>query len=505
MKTVVIGSGLSGLVSAALLANAGAEVEVFEQNNVIGGVTAPAQKNGYSWEQGPLLLGGFLPGENAYELLEELGIALDTVREDRGIVMPDYDMWHPEEYEGPYWRREKLKKLFPGDARGIDSFYRFSDDVLLLSFLANQLEKRKNPVLKLRMLLAYLKVKKYETWTAEQVMCHFFKNPKIQALFTGILADICVRPSEFQGLGIPFSNIETAFDKRIPLEVNGEQIRLGYCYIKGGVVKIVEELSRVIAAKGGKIHTDAAVEKVLVENGKVTGIRLKGNKTVNADIVIGSGGGREMFYDLVGKEHLSEEYLKILETYRPMEAVFMVHLGVDFDPLKYQKAALCYYYETYDIEGAVGKLSEGIYHEGADGFLIYVPSKITPEMAPEGHHAVTIYTICPDTLRDGSWEEKKEYYADGLIKLAEKYLPGLSSHITEKLIMTPVEYRKLTHLKKSSFGGVIPLMGVKNPPHITPVEGLYFVGAQSESAGGVATVMMGAKNAFREIKKKYGI
>ena len=45
-----------------------------------------------------------------------------------------------------------------------------------------------------------------------------------------------------------------------------------------------------------------------------------------------------------------------------MESVFMVHLGIDFDPSRFQRAALCYYYLTYDIEGAIIEMREGHYH-----------------------------------------------------------------------------------------------------------------------------------------------
>ena len=502
MKALVIGSGMAGLTSAALLAKAGVEVEVFEQNENIGGVTSFARKNGYSWEQGPLLLGEFLPGEQAYELLKALGITLHTVREDRGIEMPDYTMWHPEEYAGPYWRREKLKELFPEEAEGIDAYYKFSDDMLNVAYYSGQCDKSGGILNKARLFFAWQKVKKYSALNAEELLERFFKNPAISALFTGILADVCTAPSEFQGIGLPFFNVETAFDKRIPLHINGRQVLGGYCYIKGGVEKLVDAVAEKIAEHGGKIHTGVTVDKILVEDKKAGGIRLSDGRVFEADIVVASGGGREVFYGLVGREHLDENYLSILEEYHPMDAVFMVHVGVDFDPLLYQKAALCYYYKTYDVEASVKKLREGLYHEGREGFLIYVPSAISPEMAPEGHHAVTIYTIAPDTLQKGSWEEKKEEYADTLIALAEEHIPGLSAHITERLIMTPVEFRKITHLKKSAFGGNAPFMNVKNPPHVTPVAGLYFVGAQSESMGGVAGVMKGAKKAFDEMKKR---
>jgi phytoene dehydrogenase-like protein len=42
-------------------------------------------------------------------------------------------------------------------------------------------------------------------------------------------------------------------------------------------------------------------------------------------------------------------------------------------------------------------------------------------------------------------------------------------------------------------------MGKQNPAHRTPIEGLWFIGAQSESGGGVAGAMIGARNVAKRI------
>ncbi|NHJ19501.1 MAG: FAD-dependent oxidoreductase [Candidatus Lokiarchaeota archaeon] len=46
MKVVVIGSGVSGLTSAALLIKEGYSVTVYEQHENIGGVTATIERDG---------------------------------------------------------------------------------------------------------------------------------------------------------------------------------------------------------------------------------------------------------------------------------------------------------------------------------------------------------------------------------------------------------------------------------------------------------------------------
>jgi phytoene dehydrogenase-like protein len=175
-----------------------------------------------------------------------------------------------------------------------------------------------------------------------------------------------------------------------------------------------------------------------------------------------------------------------------MDSVFMVHLGLDFDPSPHVHGTVTYYYGTYDIEGGVEKARAGNYHEGKDGFVVHVPTLHTPGMAPAGHHAMTIYTICPDRLKDGDWATQKEEFADKLVAYAEKYIPGLKEHTQVRAILTPEDFRKRTHVDHHAFGGLAPIMNTPRVPHQTPVQGLWFVGAQSESGGGINNVMPAA-------------
>ena len=499
MKITIIGAGLGGLTFGALAAKDGHEVCIYEKNHAPGGVVALLEHEGYKFEQGPLLIGDMLEEESIYEFLKGLGITLQTVRADRDIIMPDYDMVTPKEYSGPYWRRERLKELFPEEKNNIDRYYKFYDDVMHLRYLSTLPQTAIN---KIKLALAFLKIKKYANMNADELTKHFFKSEKIRTLYTGILADFCADPSESQGLAVVFTNFETAFDKRIPLYKNGKKYYPGYCYIKGGCQKLPEALADYIVSKGGKIHYNTIVDKVIVENKAVKAIRLENGEFINSDMVVGCGSGRDFFFNTVGAEHLDENYLNILNTFKPMEAVFMLHLGVDIDPMNYMRSALSYCYGMYDLHEATVKLRTGVYHEGYDGYLLFVPSHHAPEFAPEGKHCLTIYTVAPDTLKDGDWESKKEEYAKTLISLAEKQIPELSKHITTMKIMTAKEYREYTHMSKCSFGGVVPIWNQQNPTHITPVKHLIFVGQQSENAGGLGNVIMGAKSAYEKAFSK---
>ena len=55
-KVVVIGAGIGGLSSAAILSFAGFDVTIIEQNEKVGGKANVLEKDGYVFDMGPSLL-----------------------------------------------------------------------------------------------------------------------------------------------------------------------------------------------------------------------------------------------------------------------------------------------------------------------------------------------------------------------------------------------------------------------------------------------------------------
>jgi len=509
MKTIVIGSGIAGLTAAAYLVRAGHQVIVYEQFDEIGGVTATVRREGFGWDLGPLLIEGLKPDQPAGAVLAELGVAdkIRLQRSDRGVSFPDYQLWKPDEYEGPYWRRERLKELFPEDADGLDRYYEFYDQMMDLVTLAKRADLSGGLaalLLKARMFLAFQRVKAMQDWTAEQVMDHFFQRQEIKALYNAILADFVVRPSQFQGLGIPLVNPETAYDSRIPRQASSAGPRPGFYYVGGGIGQMMEALAETIRAGGGQIHAGTPVHKIEVAEGQATGVVLDDGHCEPADLVLASGGTREAFFGLVGREHLPADFTATVEKIAYMESVLMVHLGIDFDPTPHQRAALCYYYGTYDIEAGVDHCQRGQYHEGKDGFLIYIPSMHSPELAPPGHHAVTVYTIAPNRLSEGTWHARCEELADKLLVEAEQVIPGLRERSQVSVVLTPEDFQARTHQEHHSFGGAAPVIGSQATPHETPIQGLWFIGSQSESGAGVPNVIAGTAKIVKKVLKEHG-
>lgn len=490
MKAVVIGSGISGLTAAVDLAKAGLDVEVFEQFETPGGVTASFERHGYRWDLGQLIIQGLGPGEPAGEVLSELELTdkVRVVEDDRGYVFPDFELRKPEKYEGVLWRINRLKELFPEEKDGLDNYWKHHLRVMNLMTLSRKQERATGLEAlwwKLVLFLKFLPLLPKKDWNAQQMTDYFFRADELKAVFLSLLADTFTRPDEFIGFGVFGMNPESAYDKRVPRQLAKNTEELFHYSILGGMKTLVDALIEKVEQNGGTIHTGRPVEKIIIEGNRVTGVVDAEGIRTNADIVIASGAAREVFINLVGEEHLPPEFVRQVLDLPLMDSVFMVHLGVDFDPLPHVHGSCTYYYGTNDLYGTIADAKAGIYHEGKAGFVVHVPSLHSPEMAPPGHHAITVYTICPDRLKEGSWTERKEEYADKLLAYAEKHIPGLQEHVKVREIMTPDDFRRRTHMEHHSFGGLAVVTGKPGISHKTPVDGLWFVGAQSEGGDAV--------------------
>jgi phytoene dehydrogenase-like protein len=504
MKIIVIGSGMAGLTAAAALAQAGHAVTIYEQYPAPGGVTAPYEKDGYRWDLGQLLIEGLGPNEPTGHVLDSLGV-LDKVRvevDDRGYVFPTFEVRKPAEYGGVRWRIEQLKQQFPAEAAGLERYWKDYLRFTRLMTLGRRLEGTQG----LHGLFGRLKL--YNTmlpflpkkdWSAAQLMNFYFKDEKLKCVFISILADFFTPPSEFIGLGVFALNAEKTFEKRMPVEIAPGAVQLSHYSILGGINTIVEALVERIRALGGQIHTGRAVRQILVEAGHVTGVVDEYGEQAPADVIVASGGAKETFLKLVGDANLPGDFAGQVRGIPLMDSVFMLHLALDFDPRPYVHGAVTYYYGTYDVEGEIKRGQQGEYHEGQAGYVVHVPTLHSPDMAPEGRHAMTIYTICPDTLKEGSWAERKQEYANKLLGYAEQRIPGLQEHSQLLAVITPDEWRLRTHTDHHAFGGISPVLGAWRVPHQTPIQGLWFIGGQSESGGGVNNVVQAAYKTAQKI------
>ena len=504
MKIVVIGSGMSGLTAAAVCAQAGHQVEIFEQNAHPGGMTQTLTEDGYRWDLGQLLLEGLAPHEPVGRILSELGVSslISIEKDDRGYVFPDFELRKPPQPAGMRWRMDRLREIFPQEAAGLERYWQEYIRFTRMMTAGRKMDTTTGLdrlLWQARLYWQLLPLLYKKDWSAQRLMESFFKPIELQCVFISILADFFTSPREFMGLGVYALNPEPVYDCRLPSELAPGAEQLYHYSIHGGIGKLVEAFVQCIQECGGQLFTRRAVTKILIENNRVSGVIDDQGNTTKADVVIASGGVRETFLELVGADHLPAQTAADMQRLSLMDSIFMIHLGIDYDPRPQCHGTCTYFYGTYDLDAAIEKNRKGYFHEGRDGYVIHLPSAHTPSMAPEGHHAMTIYTIAPDRLKEGSWQENKEAIADTFLKCVEERLPGLRQHIRKQVILTPDDFRQIAHTGHHAFGGLAPVQGSWRPPHLTPVNGLWFVGAQSESGGGVNNVIIGSYKTARRI------
>jgi prolycopene isomerase len=497
MNIVIIGSGMAGLVAAATLSRRGHKVTVLEQFPTPGGVTAPFEQDGFRWDLGQLLVEGFGPGEPTGEIFADLGIA-DQVRlkkDDRRYVFPDFEINKPEQFGGIHWRMHRLAEIFPGEVKGLGRYWndalRFTRIMAMLRKL-NKATGLAKTITNLRLYATLLPFLSRQAWSAQQVMDDYFTDNRLKMVFISILADFFTPPSQFLGLGVFALNSEASFDSRQPKSLASGAEQLYHWSVLGGIHTVVDALITQIQAAGGIIRCATPVKTIRIQDGRAVGVETASGEFIPAETVIASGAAREAFTNLVGSQNLPPEWVKQVEELPLMDSVFMVHLGLNYDPTPSNHGTCTYYYGTYELEEGIQKAKSGVYHEGDAGFVVHIPTAHSPEMAPAGHHSLTIYTICPDRLAEGGWAERKDAMADKLVSLTERYIPGLRAHTVTRAVITPDDWRARVYASHHSFGGMAPYKGISGIPYQTPVKNLWYIGSQSQSGAGLGNVITGA-------------
>ncbi len=99
----------------------------------------------------------------------------------------------------------------------------------------------------------------------------------------------------------------------------------------------------------------------------------------------------------------------------------------------------------------------------------------------------------PYQLADGSWDEKREFLGDRIVKKIADYVPKLPASIIARRVYTPLDLERVFGITEGNiFHGDVnlgqlffmrPLPGWAH--YRTPIEGLYLCGAGTHPGGGV--------------------
>ena len=498
--SIVIGSGLGGLVTASQLASKGAKVLVLEQYKIPGGSGGSFKRKGFTFDVGASMIFGF--GNKGYtnlltRALKDVGQECETIPDPTQLAyhLPDnLEISVDRDYKKFV---TKLIELFPHEEKGINHFYKTCWDVFncLDSMPLLSIEDPKY-LMKVffKSPLSCLGLARWLPVNAGDVARRYIKDPKLLKFIDIECFCWSVMPADLT----PMINAGMVFSDRHYGGIN---------YPKGGVGIIAEKLVIGIENHGGEIRYNSRVKKIIFEKEIAIGVSLENNEQIFGKTIVSNStrwdtfGGEGINDPLVEEAKTPQSEITWKKRYKPSPSFLSLHLGVNVDSIPSQTH--CHHllldkWEDMEDEQGVTFLS--------------IPTLLDPTLAPSGSHIVHAFT--PSSMDYWEGLSNKEYLAkkkkDGekLISKLEKLFPNLNQNILHKEIGSPRTHKRFLSRNGGSYGpipsmrlpGLLPM-----PFNTTKIKGLYCVGDSCFPGQGLNAVAFSGFACAHIIGTKLGI
>ncbi|MBA4044244.1 MAG: CrtD protein, partial [Erythrobacter sp.] len=278
-RVAVIGAGIGGLTSAALLAAAGHDVTLCEKEAWVGGKARRVAVDGAEIDGGPTV---FTYRRVFDDLFAACGARLDdhiTARRADVIARHAWDAsGHLDLHADPERSAEAVGQFAGAEAaRGYRSFAAEAQrifEVLEDPFLHGDKASTPLPMMwrmGLTKLPDMLAMRPFDgMWNA---LGEHFKDPRLQQLF-GRYATYCG---------------SSPFHAPATLMLIAHLEARGVWLIDGGIHALARAIATLAERQGARVRTSAPVAEVLTSKGRASGVRLTSDEVIPADIVICNG------------------------------------------------------------------------------------------------------------------------------------------------------------------------------------------------------------------------
>jgi phytoene desaturase len=458
--TIVIGSGVSGLACACLLAKRGYKVKVLEANNFIGGCCSTTEMDGYVFNNGAMAV--IMP-ELLDFVFERLGVDRESVLRLRKITAPQRTYF--EDGVSVTLHDNAQIKI---EGKGVNEGQIQRDIQALLSRwdpISQALFKLPTQPPSLSNLLA-------KTWR------HL---PKLTGT-VGSELNTLIKDEHLRAALMGYLSYAGGDTRKLPAPALIAIIVLlkqGYFIPEGGMGKITQALGGALESLGGEIKFNSRVSRIQVRNGSVTGVEVEGQGVVESDLVISSASGLITFGKLVDEAYVPAWMKrKVANAKLSMKGLY-VQFGTRN---KIETDAHLNYILPAPKEFLSGKNSLGLYS---------VPSVYTPEYAKQG----SVIEVSPIATEEMSREE-----------LTQKALELLSRHNKLDIALTrsrtPEDFENEMNLYKGAIYGISPDSPLALFSHRTPIGGLFQTGQTTFPGFGVTPAAASGILCADEVLKK---
>ena len=500
-RAVVIGGGISGLASAALLARDGFAVTVLEQRSQLGGRAGSWERDGFRFDTGP---SWYLMPEVFDHFFQLLGTSadaeLDLVKLDPGYRVYSEGNDEPIDLRADAEANIALfESVEPGAGKRIRKYLASAEDTYAMAirrFLYTtfqDLTKLAAPdVLRRLPKLARLLLQPLSSRAASAV-----KDRRLWQILGYPAVFLGTSPYAAPSMYHLMSHLDLAD---------------GVLYPKGGITEVIAAVERVARAEGAKIIAGAKVERIVVEDGVATGVvhrdRDGVQHTAPADLVVSAADLQHTEMQLLDREHRTHgaEHWK---TRDPGPSAVLVYLGIDGPTPGLLHHTLVF---TEDWKANFGAIFGKDRHV-PDPASIYVcaPSETDPSVAPRGSSNLFILVPLPADLSigkggiDGAGDFEVEQIADRAIDVvAERSgVPDLRDRIRVRRTIGPRDFADDLNAWNGSMLG--PAHTLKQSAFFreknasAKVEGLYYAGASTIPGIGLPMCLISAEVLLKRI------
>ncbi len=490
-RTVVIGAGVAGLTTAALLAKAGHEVTVLEAHVDPGGCAATYFYKNYHFDAGATLVGGFQPGGPHDLAAQRLGITWPVRRAEPAMVFHSPDGTVTRWGDDDAWRAERLRAFGPAAERFWRSQEWVADQVW--RFAASLPPWPPDGPRDLGAL----------AWRA-------LHQPSLAALAPLLFADV---QGWMDALGARGALLQQFVDAQLLISAQSrasnaaalfgavalDLARAGVFHVRGGVGGIAETLADALRAQGGQLLYRAEVTRIEAPDGRARRVHTRKKGTFEADLVVANLTPWNIV-DLLGGD-APPAMRRRVQALPPEWGAFTLYLGVDAEAIP---PALADHHQI--VQRPALPLGEG------NSVFLSLSPAWDETRAPSGQRALTLSThtrVAPWwALHEkhggkAAYEERVGRYSETLLNAAQRVLPDLRSHIRLQLPGTPITFERFTRRHLGYVGG-FPQHSILNAqsPRL-PVEGLWMVGDSIFPGQSTAGVTLGALRVADTILQSY--